>query len=194
MTAAIGRSVSVRSSLVTLRVVKTVVLGPRPHELEAFLARRKALGLDLHDEVWEGVYHVAPAAHPSHGFVEHELAVFLDGPAKAAGLVATGSFNLGTPDDYRVPDQGYHRALPGEVWVPTAAVVAEVVSPDDETWAKFDFYAAHGVEEILIADPRQGTVRCFRLTGTGYVEGDRSEVLDVAMDALTAALPWPPLP
>lgn len=43
---------------------KTVVLGPRPQELVALIERRQALGLDTYDEVWEGTYHVAPAAHP----------------------------------------------------------------------------------------------------------------------------------
>ena len=37
--------------------MKTVVLG-HPSELPAWLERRKALGQDRHDEMWEGVYHV----------------------------------------------------------------------------------------------------------------------------------------
>jgi Uma2 family endonuclease len=174
--------------------MKTVVLGPRPHELETLIERRRALGLDTYDEVWEGTYHVAPAAHPAHGFVDHSLAVLLDPYAKATGLVATGPFNLGTPEDYRVPDQGYHRSLPDEVWVTTAAVVVEVVSPDDETYAKFGFYAAHGVEEILVADPRERSVRCFRVEGGEYMEAPASEVLGVRADALTNGIDWPPRP
>ncbi len=50
------------------------------------------------------------------------------------GLVPTGPFNLGAPDDYRVPDQGYHRTFPDDVLVTTVTVVVEVVSPDDETY------------------------------------------------------------
>jgi hypothetical protein len=34
--------------------MRTVVLGTRPDELEALIARRHALGFDDHDEVWEG--------------------------------------------------------------------------------------------------------------------------------------------
>jgi hypothetical protein len=37
--------------------MKTVVLGPRPQALEALIQRRQALGLDIHDEVWDGAYH-----------------------------------------------------------------------------------------------------------------------------------------
>jgi len=38
----------------------------RPLVTEELIARRKALGQDLYDEVWEGVYHVAaaPSARP----------------------------------------------------------------------------------------------------------------------------------
>jgi hypothetical protein len=35
-----------------------------------------------------------------------------------------------------------HTGLRG-VYLPTAAVVIEVVSPDDQTYLKIDFYASH---------------------------------------------------
>jgi len=63
--------------------------------------------------------------------------------ARGADLIATEPFNLGRADDYRVPDHGYHRRLPDDIWVDSAAVVVEVVSPDDEAYATFGFYAAH---------------------------------------------------
>ena len=46
--------------------------GERP-DLEDFLARRRALGHDPHDEVREGDYHVAPDPHPDHGIVQEIL-------------------------------------------------------------------------------------------------------------------------
>ena len=172
--------------------MKTVVLGPRPAELEALIARRRELGLDLYDEIWEGSYHVVPAPRPAHGFVERRLAILLEPAADAHGLVGTGPFNLGERDDYRVPDGGYHRGLPDAVFVETAAIVVEVVSPDDETFANFDFYAAHAVDELLIADPATRSVRLFRLADGGrYVETDRSELLGIRADELTAAIAWP---
>lgn len=143
------------------------------------LRQRRALGLDTFDEVCEGDYHMAPAAHPAHGYVDHALAVVLDPFARAARLVATGLFNLGAPDDYRVPDHGYHRSIPGEVWARTAAVVVEVVSPDDETFAKLAFYAVHQVDEVIVADPRARSVRCFRHERDRYEETDSSDLLAV---------------
>ena len=168
------------------------MLGPRPAELEALIERRRKLGLDLYDENWEGCYHVVPAPHPAHGFVGHELAVLLASAAETQGLVGLGPFNVGEPDDYRVPDGGYHRGLPDTVFVPTAAIVVEVVSPDDETFAKFDFYAAHGVEELLIADPTLRSVQFFVLAEGGrYVEVESSALLDTRSAEVTSAIAWP---
>lgn len=173
------------------RTVKTVVLGPPPVELAALIARRHALGIDLYDEVWEGSYHMAPAPHPYHGFVESQLTVVLAPFADAAGLVATGPFNLGGPDDFRVPDKGYHRGLPAATWVATAAVVVEVVSPDDETYDKFGFYARHGVDELVVADPAERSVTLWRRDGDAFVPAEASGLLAVSAAGLTAALRWP---
>ena len=51
-------------------------------------------------------------------------------------------FNLGESEhDFRVPDGGLHRPGGDEMWHPSAALVVEIVSPDDETWQKLPFYA-----------------------------------------------------
>jgi hypothetical protein len=42
----------------------TVVLGDRPPELEALVKRRRKLGLDTHDEVWEGDYRPRAGRRP----------------------------------------------------------------------------------------------------------------------------------
>jgi Uma2 family endonuclease len=171
--------------------VKTVVLGEPPPEITAFLARRRALGQDRFDEVWEGDYHVVPGPHPWHGYVDKALGSLLDPLAVTAGLVATGQFNLGEKDDFRVPDGGYHRTLPSDMFVPTAAIVVEIVSPGDETWEKFDFYARRGVDEIVVADPRAREVRWFRLAGTAYEETGASALLGVTAADLVARIDWP---
>jgi Uma2 family endonuclease len=171
--------------------VKTVVLGPRPAELEELIRRRRKLGIDTFDEVWEGSYHVAPAAHPTHGYIANQVAVLLAPLARAAGLVGTDPFNLGEPDNYRVPDGGYHRTLPMTTWVPTAAVVVEVVSPDDETYEKFGFYAAQGVDELIVADPVGRTVSCWARDGLAYREVPGSALLAVTAQQLRDSIDWP---
>jgi len=175
-----------------LRVMTTVVLGETPPEVQAFLDRRRALGQDRYDEVWEGVYHVAPVAHSWHGYLHNVLAEVLGPYARVAGLVGTGGFNLGDGlHDFRVPDRGFHRGIPSAVWVPTAAIVVEVISPDDETWAKFDFYARHHVDEICTADPVLRQLRWFVLAGSAYEETQRSPLLDVTVAELDGQIEWP---
>jgi hypothetical protein len=92
--------------------VAALVLGPLPPELSEFLDRRRALGHDLFDEVWEGVYHVAPAPNAWHGCAVQAVADVLSAATRAADLSATSPFNLSDADDYRVPDLGYHRKFP----------------------------------------------------------------------------------
>lgn len=171
--------------------MRTIVLGPRPAELDALIARRQALGQDTHDEVWEGEYHMAPAAHPWHAYLQGRLMLILDPYAQRAGLVPIVEFNLGEPNNFRVPDGGLHRGLPGTVFVDTAAMVIEVLSPDDETWQKFDHYAAHAVDEIMVVDLAGQTVQLFTLAGDTYDEVERSALLDVAASTLAAEITWP---
>ena len=169
----------------------TIVLGPRPPELEAWLERRRSLGLDGRDEVWEGRYVVAPEPDARHGEVQFGLSDVLKQAAKRLGLRATTTFNLGGPDDFRIPDAGL---LPGPlgVWHDSAVLVVEILSPDDETFAKLDFYESHGVQELLVADWRDRSVRVYALQ-EGQAERDRSEVLDMTVAELVAEVDWPPL-
>lgn len=171
--------------------MRTVVLGPNP-ELEAMIARRRSLGQDRFDEVWDGEYHMSPGPTGRHAMVHGELFALIHPLAKAAGMYATTAFNLGDgPTDFRVPDGGCHRTVPTGTWIPTAAIVVEVLSPDDETFAKFDFYAAHGVEEVIVADPAEKTVQCFLRSGTTFAESETSDLLGVSVSDLAAGIDWP---
>lgn len=172
--------------------MRTIVLGERPAELEHLFQRRRAMGADLHDEVWEGEYHMAPAPRRSHGRVDDEIAAILRPLAKRARLFPTGPFNLGDVTDYRVPDRGLHRDGSDATWLETAALVVEIVSPDDETWAKLPFYAIHAVDEIMIADPRDRTLSWLRLDAGQYQRVAHSTLLDVDVAHLAAQIDWPP--
>jgi Uma2 family endonuclease len=172
--------------------VPTLVLDPAPVEIGALLERRRRLDLDRCDEMWEGVLHMNPAPHGRHHLILQQLAVMLDGPARAAGLFpAMGDFNLGAEDDYRVPDGALHRPGPDELYYATAALVVEIVSPGDETWAKFSFYAAHEVDELLILDPQERAVHWFALRGDGYEPVERSTLIELSAEELAGRIDWP---
>ena len=171
--------------------MRTVIVGDSP-ELDAWIARRRALDQDRLDEVWDGEYHMAAAPTRWHSIVGGELAAVLRGVARTRGLVVGTEFNLGSgKHDFRVPDLGVHRNASNDLWLSTAAMVVEIVSPGDESWLKFDHYAAHGVEEVLIADPYDSTLHLFVLVDGSYQPTQRSDLLDVTVAELHAAIEWP---
>jgi Uma2 family endonuclease len=170
----------------------TLVLDPQPVEMAKLIERRRRLGQDLLDEVWNGVYHMNPAPHSRHANVAQQLAEILGAPGRAAGLVPMMSiFNLGEPNDFRVPDGGLFRPGPDAVYLPTAALVVEIVSPGDKTWEKLDFYAAHQVDELLIVDPQERQVHWLGMAGEGYEPLERSTLIDLGPDELATRLSWP---
>jgi Uma2 family endonuclease len=81
--------------------------------------------------------------------------------------------------------------LPDVVYVDTAIIVVEILSPDDEAYEKMPFYAGRGVDELVIVDPVQQKVRTFALQGDRYAENERSRLLVVEARTLERAIDWP---
>lgn len=173
--------------------MRTVVMDPPTTGLEELLERRRRSGIDRLDEMWEGVLHMVPAPNDAHADVAQQLAILLDAPARAAGLFPTmHEFNLGDSiEDFRVPDGGLHRARRWGVWEHTAPLVVEIPSPDDETWQKLPFYAAHEVDEVLIVDPKERAVHWLALRGGEYQPVERSGVIDLGPTELAERIDWP---
>jgi Uma2 family endonuclease len=171
--------------------MSTLVLDPVPPELEALKEKRRRLGQDRHDEVWQGVYLMVPAPGEAHWLVAQQLAELLGPLARAAGLIPGAEFNLGEPDDYRVPDAGLHRPEVRGDWRPTAALVVEILSPDDESWKKLPFYAAHEVDEVLIVDPAKRSVHWLARSGGEYREARSSGLIDLGPAELAERVDWP---
>lgn len=170
--------------------MKTVVLGDPPPALASLIAERQRLGLDRRDEIWEGDYHMVPVGSFEHANTGSELNALLARAAKQRGLVPCLEFNLGEPGDFRVPDLGVHRGNPSGVWIPTAALVVEVLSPGDESYEKFGFYFRRIVEEILIADPERHEVQWYARGADGFIPVDGSAVLDLTGTEVSVALGW----
>ena len=167
--------------------MRTVVLGPAPQELQALIERRRALGLDGHDEVWDGEYHVAPAASSRHAAVQAAVLAVLREHAADRRLVV-GPFNLGSAQNYRVPDGGFLRNEETGLYVATADLVVEVISPDDESYAKLDHYAQHGVTELIYIDPEQQDVQLRRLSADGYRLVEHLSVVDLSPEQVLNCL------
>ena len=173
--------------------MRALVLDPDTLGLKEILARRRRSGLDRRDEVWDGVLHMVPAANFAHASVTHQVGVALDRPARDARLIpAMGEFNLGESEkDFRVPDGGLHRSGADETWLGTAALVIEIVSPNDESWDKLPFYAAHDVDEVLIVDPAKRSVDWLALDGDEYRPVEHSGLIDLGPRELAEQIEWP---
>jgi Uma2 family endonuclease len=160
--------------------------------MDHLLERRRRSGLDRLDEVWEGVLHMVPAPTHEHGDLESQLHTILRPLAHQAGLTMVGQSNLGEGEhDFRVPDSALHRPGASGAWHPTAPLVVEIASPGDETWEKLPFYAAHGVDEVLILDPRERSVSWLGLAGGEYRPIERSGLIDLGAQGLAEQLDWP---
>ncbi len=138
---------------------------------EALLEERRRLGLDVFDEMWEGVLHMVPAPGGPH---QRLGACFLQalGPAvRRRGLSISYETGLyAATDDYRVPDLAVYRTehasdrgIDG-----TAELVVEIRSPRDESYEKLDWYAARGVQEVLVIQPDTRAVERYALRGATY--------------------------
>ena len=178
--------------------MKTVVLASCTPEEEAMLEERRRLGQDRLDEVWQGEYHMNPWPNSRHGYLDVEFLTAIRTAGKAAGLTQTTGFNVGTQNDYRAPDGGLYRGPDGglhrdrgsAIWNPTAALVLEVTSPGDESWLKFDFYAAHDVDEVVIVEGDTRTLHWFALRDGVYEAVEHSELLDLDVSTVEQAIDW----
>lgn len=134
---------------------------------QALLDERRARGADRWDEMWEGELHMVPPRSVEHQRLGSELFLILGPLAKARGLVpfydATGLFRPGVDDDWRAPDSAFARAevLSTRGIEGAASLVVEILSPDDETYRKLDWYASVGVGEVLVVEPGSRSVELF---------------------------------
>ena len=59
------------------------------------------------------------------------------------------------------------------------------------SWGKLDFYAAHGVEELLIVDPHEKTISWMALEAGEYKHLKRSRLIELGVSELGARIDWP---
>jgi Uma2 family endonuclease len=175
--------------------MRTLVLDPSTAGLDELLGRRRRSGLDRLDEVWAGVLHMIPAPSLAHARIAQQLAELLGPVARAAGLESVlHEFNLGDSEqDFRVPDGALHRPGATGTWLPTGALVVEILSPGDETWEKLPFYAAHDVDEVLIVDPGERKVHWLGLAHGEYRDMRHSGLVNLGPDELSEQIDWPPI-
>jgi Uma2 family endonuclease len=148
---------------------------------EQLRAERHARGLDRWDEVWEGVYVMPPYPNDEHQEIQAAFVGIFQLCVKWAGLgeVRAGVNVSDRIDDwsknYRCPDVAVF--LNGTTaknlqthWLGGSDFAIEIVSPDDSSRDKLDFYASVGVRELLIIDRAPWKLELYRRTGGQLVE------------------------
>lgn len=153
------------------------------------IARRRRLGIDHWDEVWDGVYIMAPAANIEHFGVSNDLATVLTIAVKWAGLgeVLPGVNISDRKEDwkknFRVPDVTvFLNGNPAEDcethWCGGPDFAVEVVSPRDRSWKKIPFYEKVGTRELLIVDRKPWRLALLRLSDGKLLEAGQSTLGD----------------
>lgn len=156
--------------------MRAVVLEVSPAEL----AHRKLTGADRHDEMWEGVLHIAPVPSREHQRILDELIVFLLPLLKRTqrGMLRSGInvFDEESPkENYRIPDLTFVAFGRDSVLAEDGIrgggpeAVVEIRSPGDESYEKLPFFAGLGVREVLVIDRDTRRPELFRLAGRQYV-------------------------
>jgi Uma2 family endonuclease len=163
------------------------------------IARRRRLGIDRFDEVWEGVYVMAPLADDVHQEIATLLAATL---ALQADLPQGTKVRAGVNVSDRVADWKTNFRCPDVVvFLPGTAAVnhdafwhggpdfaVEVRSRGDRARKKLPFYAKVGTREVLLVERKPWSLELFRLR-----DGQLASVGRSTLDA-PAALPSTVLP
>lgn len=144
-----------------------------PVLVRQLMDERARLGIDMFDEVWEGVLHMNPFPAPEHNLIQAELIAFILPLRRTEGLLypTTGIRPPGSGlKNFRGPDLSFvsndRAALVAESWIEGAPdAVIEIYSPGDETYEKLPFYAKLGVREAIIIDRDTREVELFRPQG-----------------------------
>jgi Uma2 family endonuclease len=143
---------------------------------DPLIEERKRKGLDLYDEVWEGMYVMPSMPNNAHQRLVGDLHIILDQVTRNAGLgqsypgANVSDRRKGWDYNHRVPDLlvvlNNSRAVDcGTHFFGGPDFLVEIQSPGDDTEEKVPFYGKIGVRELLIIHRDKRTLQLLRLEG-----------------------------
>jgi Uma2 family endonuclease len=143
---------------------------------DRLIKERKRKGIDLYDEVWEGMYVLPSMPNNAHQRLAGDLCDIFREVVKKAGLgqgypgANVSDRRKGWKHNYRVPDVLVvlkdSRAVDCDThFFGGPDFLVEIQSPGDDTEEKVPFYAKIGVRELLIIHRDTRTLRLLRLEG-----------------------------
>lgn len=148
-------------------------------DLESRLkAQRRQTDSDAHDEVWEGLYVMAPLPNDDHQEIQGQFmfvlrdALGLDSPAKIRPGVNVSDRHEDWEFNYRGPDVVVY--LPdnpatnyGSHWQGGPDFLVEILSVGDPSHDKLPFYGKVGVREALFVDRKPWALELYGPGETG---------------------------
>ena len=149
------------------------------------IEQRRRTGADRYDEVWEGVYVMAPLADNEHQGLATRISAALYAAVDEAGM-GTVYAGVNVSDraedwtqDYRCPDVAVFgrntQATNGKThWLGGPDFVVEIVSPYDRSREKLTFYGRIGTRELLLVDRDPWSLELYRLEGSELKLAGRS--------------------
>lgn len=145
-----------------------------PEMCDRLRSERQSTGLDRWDEVWEGVYVMAPLPNDEHQAIQANLTGILlavvgwSGKAGVRAGVNVSDRVDGWQHNYRCPDvavfmKGTKAQNMDTFWFGGPDFAVEIVSPEDSSRDKLGFYASVGVRELLVIDRAPWQLELYRL-------------------------------
>ena len=146
---------------------------------QVYIRERRASGNDRWDEVWEGTYLLMPNPNNEHQSIATRFAMAFGPSVEWPGLgrvfqganisdqAADWQYNYRCPDVavYLVGNTAIDR---GTFWYGGPDFAIEIISPDDRSRQKFDFYAKVGVRELLLVDRDPWLLELYQRRGTEW--------------------------
>lgn len=141
---------------------------------ERQIAQRRETGADRFDEVWEGVYVMSPMANDEHQDLGTGIVTVLRIVIQWAGLgEVRGGVNVSDRKDdwrsnFRCPDvaaflKDTSAQMCGAFWHGGPDFAVEIISPNDRSREKLDFYGKVSTRELLIIDRDSWALELYRL-------------------------------
>jgi Uma2 family endonuclease len=159
---------------------------------EQLIEQRRAWGADKFDEVWEGIYMMAPLANDEHQNLASKFCAILEdilGWKRFADVRAGVNLAARTgvwKENYRCPDVAvFLRDTKAENcdthWRGPADFLIEITSPGDRTHEKITFYNQIGVEELLIVNRETWALELYQRQDNKLQKTAESQLPDGAI-------------
>jgi Uma2 family endonuclease len=141
---------------------------------ERLIAQRRESGADRYDEVWDGVYVMAPMPNDEHQDLVHGfdlvlgLVIHLPGLGKVRPGVNVTDRDEDWEQNFRCPDVVVYlnetKAINRDThWIGGPDFAVEIASRRDKTRDKLGFYAEVGTRELLPVDRDPWALELYRL-------------------------------